>query len=294
FYGGHRPLTAGLDAALPGILNLGEIPTLDVLDDSRLLSRYAREQPETFKALMPEFASSQGCRRHFEVGIRWQRRDYKRHLLRLGREIRTGEFDDDGVDFDAMLKEHAALYFYMRVVLPGFLVFQTLPIRELRRLRLNPSGADAAKAVERLVRMDPQAPQLVEVRRWINVEDGATRRQRQDQVQAWSRQGLGGGKHSPQRLKAVLGAVIQVAVERMGRYIDFVNPGLQPASISAAQVRRLFDAVAIDRAGRGREASMQVDTDLAEMQPGSWATQLRRYRPLVDHLFDRPGRLEAL
>lgn len=69
FYAGHRPLAIGLDAALPGILNLGEIRPLEALDGTRLLSRHAREEPEAFKATMAEIASPQEWRRSMEVGI---------------------------------------------------------------------------------------------------------------------------------------------------------------------------------------------------------------------------------
>lgn len=113
-------------------------------------------------------------------------------------------------------------------------------------------------------------------------------------MRVWSRQGLGGGKFSREKLKAILGASIQVAVERVGTYIDLVSPELQPASMTPAQVRELFHAVAQDRAGRGRLASLEKDQDIEDLQPGSWAQQLRRYRPLVDHLFEKPGRLKPL
>lgn len=175
FYRDHQALTVGIDTAFPGMLDFGGLNPQEAMDTSRAVSLAARIDPEAVKVDLRRMGTEEQWRRTLQVGIRWQVRDYKRNLLKIGRELQAAEYDEHPGDFDQVLRQHPAIYFYLRVVLPGFLVFQTIPIRELRRLRLAVNAADQAKAVERLVRMDPQAEALEEVRGWINADDGSVR-----------------------------------------------------------------------------------------------------------------------
>ncbi|MEM6551076.1 MAG: hypothetical protein AAF750_02885 [Planctomycetota bacterium] len=295
-YRDHRALTTALDdlskdedgTLLP---KLG-VPLQELLDETRAISTWAREDPEDVKTFIRENVSMHKFVQGWRVGMKQQQRLSDKHLLRLGRELR-GEEPQELPGLDDKLRTSPELYFYMRVCLPAVLLFKTTPIRELRRLRVGRTEEDQVAAVEHLVRIDPLASGLPEVREWINVEDGEARHWRENQVRAWADTGLGGDRFSQVHVKQFVGAMIQETVKEVGKYVVWGKPEVQQASINAAQVLELFHAVAKDRIGRGKSAQMELDRDLADLQPRSWSRQLQRLRPMAKQLLSQPGRLNS-
>lgn len=288
FYRDHRALTRGLGNQMPLFAELDGDESQDLLDGSRAISNYEQVRPGvTYRFIRRELGSYK-LRQLIRIALKQQPRLYKAHLLDLRRNLDSnfGYAEPEEADFGEVLNREPAVYFYVRTVLPAVLLWQTTPQRLLRQVRSSRDEKKRSEAVERLLRLDPQAGQMPEVREWINVPDGAIRQVRRDQTLLWQQQGLDHDKFEPAAFKAMLGALIQSTVRRLGCYFDFMGRW-HKADITAAQVRGLFHAAAKDRAGGNARA---FDADVADMQLESWRRQLLRYRPAWDKIIPaHPG-----
>lgn len=293
-YRDHRSITEDIDLGLQGMISSAPGEMQGILDETRALSTLARERPSLITRAMRRCGTNRKWWKFFSHKYRVAYREYLANVNRLVKEIqRPSDSSDDATDFDQLLSTRRGVYFYMRVVLPMVCIFHTTPQREIARLRRATEITEQNTAVERLSAIDPWIASHPDVYGWLNCDDGRLRSARQGLIDKARRKGLKQGRPSPTQVKAFLGALIQSVVEQAGSYFDLVHPGLQPAKIEPHQVKALFDAVAKDRMGRGRVASLQVDADIAELQQGSWAQQLSRKKRLTDQLLKDPGRLKT-
>jgi hypothetical protein len=279
-YRDHRSVLRGIADALPGALGLSGQETEQLLDDSRAVSLHEKKHPgEISKAILSE-VSQNDLSRYLTFVVRCAERDYKRHLRELRSDLRGSPSAEDVSEFDVSLHEQSAVYFYIRVILPAMILFRTTPQRLLRQARSGASESDRLDAIEHLVRLDPLAIQMPEIQEWINVDKGAVRLERESMALKWRQQGLDHGQLQRQGYKAAIGALIQSIAKRMGPVL-LADGSWREVSMTAQQVRDLFDAVALDRAGLKRGVA---DTDIESLTPNSWQRQLARYRSSWDEL----------
>lgn len=94
------------------------------LDDSRMVSNWAKNQPEQFEAIVKEEYYPTKLLKFIRLGIRLTQRNYKRELKQFNKIARgkIHEIDDDV--FDERVKISPELHFYMRLVLPCMCVSQ--------------------------------------------------------------------------------------------------------------------------------------------------------------------------
>jgi len=296
FYRDHDLVTAGIEGQvgpMPDLIGKPLLGSMGLREGTafwREVQAWSRTDPDGFKAAICGGRSRGELWRWVRARRRLGQRYYRHHLEALRYQIRDGVGEHDG-GFDLALRGEPGLYYYMRVVLPAFLILRTTPVIELRRLRQRADEGQRLEAVERLCRMDPSAHRMPEVVDWMNVADGLVRQERERLVRKATDRGLGGGKFSRQAFKAMVAGWMVAFVGRVGGYLDFVNAGIQRAKLDPAVARELLHAVHRDRAGRGTLAASAYDSDIVEMQTGSWARQVERYAKRMEHLLITSGRL---
>jgi hypothetical protein len=250
------------------------------MDAARLISQYERANPGVLSGEIVRSSHPHKIFQAWNVGQKLCKREYKKHLLELHRDVRNGYAFEGEDDFGPALSREPAIYFYSRVTLPAILLWQMTPQRLLRQARSATSESKRLQAVERLIRLDPLSIHLDEIRDWVNVSDGGIRNERERMMLKWRQQGMKHGKFERAKFKAVMGALIQSIVERMGTRLD-LSGKWHPSTITAPQIRWLLHAAAKDRAGRFKGV---YDQDIADMQDDSWSKQLHRYRKYWDKL----------
>jgi hypothetical protein len=286
YYRDHRSMTQGLGNAMPKLWGMDGDEAQTLLDDSRAISQYTSTHREEVTSEIRRTMKPHKLQQLFRVSFKLAVKDYKNHLHELRREMRGPVVDDGAEEFGVALERSPAVYFYTRVVIPSIVLWRTTPLRLLRQARGSKGPVIQAEAIERLVRLDPLAMHFPEVREWTNVSDGPTRQHREALALHWRTQGLNHKKISRTTFKEVIGAMIQSAAVRLGRYYDF-SKGWTNVTMNATHVMSLFNAVAHDRARRVKGV---YDTDLANLQSSSWSRQLSRYRRCWDQLLpELPG-----
>lgn len=280
-YRDHEAMTRGIGNAMPGLWGMDGDATQNSIDNSRRISRVERAKPGAISHQILSAITPFEFMKEIEIALIQIQRDYKRHLIELRQIFRDGLPFDDEDDFDAALKREPAVYFYARVVLPSVMLYQASPQILLRQVRSQKSETKQLEAVERLVRLDPLAIHLPDIIAWSNVDDGEARLMRREKLSKWHQGGLSHGKFDRSGFKAVMGALMQSVANRMGSYLNFKTGKWHPSGMTAAQVKSMLDAAAIDRAGHWRGI---CDLDIEGIQADSWRRQLHRYRRLWDRL----------
>lgn len=272
FYTDHRRITLALPYGLIGEDVTGK-QLQDSLDAMRDLSTLARNEPLALREMLKRV----GVRRLWKwVHMSWRstHREYWRNLKRLSLEIR-GKGGDGAEGFDRALRESPEFLFYVRVVLPCLCLYQTLPIRLLRQATRE--GPNQARAVERLLRLDPVAFHHEGIAKWCYGEAGGVRTEREAMAYRWMAEGLNTGKFERRAFKEILGGLIEAFAGSVGGYWCWKERKFLPGKINSKEVMDLFHAVAMDRGQRRR---VLYDPDLQEIEPGSWARTTRKYRRL--------------
>jgi hypothetical protein len=286
-YRNHRRITIGLGDAYPSLLGVDGEAAQSLLDDARAISRESRLNRDALTRAICGELNPRKLSQVIRIAHKEARRDYARHLNELRCFLRDDTYDEEeSREFGVALEQSAEIYFYVRVVLPAMLLWQTTPTQLLRMSRGSRGEQAQAVAIERLLRLDPMAIYLREVHRWVNVSDGTIRTQRYDLQNQWRTQGVDSGRISRRQFKQLMGAMIQSTASRVGAYFDLAK-GWRKTQLTAADVRGVFDAVAQDRSKRVRGV---VDKDIADIQADSWSKQIRRYRDCWNQLLPEvPG-----
>jgi hypothetical protein len=300
YYRNHRRLLQDLEAGMPDLrqavprrllATTGHVQA--ALDAARAVSLWVQtpDGVRDFKALIRKSMTPFEWCQYLHAHHATSRRNFGRHLWQLDAELRDGAEAPWAGGFEDALRCNGAAYFFVRVQLVMLLRYQTTPIAELRALQSSKDETRRLEAAERLVRVDPLAGELGTVRQWWNVDSGLIRRERRKCMGQWQRERIGHGKFWTRRqFKASLGGLVQVVVDRIGAYLDLSNGQLVPTSMSASDVRGLFDAVEKHRKPRGRARQITVDPDLTGLGDDGWRKLLRQHRKRWDQLFEHPGR----
>jgi hypothetical protein len=287
-YEDHRRITRGVADRFPELLGSGPEAQAKI-DWTRAFSTWAR----TYAAGFEEWLEQQGrhkLNRWVRAGLRLGHRQYKRHLEAMRYDL-AGGMVEDADDFGASVKQSPELYFYLRVVLPCFCVYRKYPAMLLRRARRANKPEFQAEAIESLIRIDRYAVADAAIERWINGhDDGMTRRIRQEQVEQWKATGIN-GRYSKMQVYESMGGLILAMVRRFGAYWSFGKIGLQPGSITAAQVRDLFFAVEAERRKLGAisDGDSTLPNGFDDMELESWRKAVTRHAKCWDQLLKTMG-----
>lgn len=273
----RRMMTGVVEAApevLPGIAFDQDFGVMDLLDESRAVAPAIRANPEEFERQWRAFwGPPQAPWRRGLAIHRLVERGYKSNLKRLREEIRGGTNQSaDAKLFDEALLS-PELYAMVRLTLPCLMQFQTTPIALMRQAKQGD-----LQAIERLVRLHPQALGFDFIWQWVNVDAGETRIERQRLVRRWQTQGLDYGQFKRSRAKACIGGLISAIVHSVGASYCFCTWQRFEGRVEHGQIRHLLDAAHKDRAGRGRTVLGVCDEDIAGLQDGTWARYVRDAR----------------
>lgn len=282
-YRDHDMITRGIGNAIPDLWGIDGDEMLETMDFVREFSYQARTKPRELATELLGDVSLHKFTQFWRVGIRQCKRNYRQHLIDLRDFLRGSDPHDVGGQFELAIRGEPAVYFFLRVVFPAILMWQTTPQRLLRQARSANDQTECAKAVERLVRLDPLAISLPDIQAWQNVDDGPTRQYREQQVLIWRKQGLNHGEFTIQDFKMAMGGLILTTARHIGRYLD-ARGVPHDVDITTTDARNLLDAAAQDRAGRTNGV---CDEDIEEVLPSTWSRRLRHYRKIWDQLI--PG-----
>lgn len=279
YYRDHRRVTVAINNYFPEVLGGKGEEGQRNLDDLRAAMNQARENPTKFKNQLKRFGKKRLVLFLQEI-FRARGKAYKRHLEEVRREL-TGTGRKDKRNVDRILEKSPEFHWYLRVALPCVVVYRTFPITLLRMARRRGKGASGAaaqaRAIERLVRLDPMAIHDPKIERWINGVHGSVRELRIQQVNAWVSEGLDTGKFSARMVKQSMGGLILALAELFGRYWSWVPPLLREPYIEARHVLELFHAVQRDKAGK---VVGVYDEDLVDLQLESWRRAIKTQRKL--------------
>ena len=102
------------------------------LDQSRLVSNWAKRDPEDFETFVREEYSPAKLVKMFRLSRRLGMFSYRRQLNEL-HKIAQGKIPvTDDAEFDERVKSSPGLHFYMRIALPCMCVYRKFPLTVLR------------------------------------------------------------------------------------------------------------------------------------------------------------------
>lgn len=257
-YRDHRRVCRALGDNLPNPFGSGRR-----LEERGDLLRMVLRQMERRPELVGESWSAmtkQQRQRLVSRGQRVAQRLYRRHLRELEVAL-SGEDEESEEDLGELIGQVPEIHFFFRVVLPCFLSYESGPIELLRQARSGDPGA-----MEKLLRLDPEALHDPRIGAWVHEAEGSVRGGRLDMVAHWMEEGLS-GPFSRRALKCSLGGLIARFSETVGR------------RLTARQIRDLFDALARDRAAAEGE-SVLIDADLADLSLEGFQKAIQRHRRL--------------
>lgn len=286
-YEDHRRVSLAVFKYFPEVMGKGE-KGQEAMDSWREELVAIKNDPAKFKRRLRR-ASYRMITQAILSAFSQRRRDYKRHLDALRREMRGQEVKDNR-DLGKILAKSPEFHWYMRVALPCVVAYKTFPITLLRKARRKGKSGKAAaaqaEAIERLVRLDATMLYEPTIERWWNGVDGPVRQIRFEQLQNWAREGMDTGKFSLRLVKQSLGGLILAMANLYGMHWTWTSQKLTPAEITAEQVRQLFYAVAQDKAGRVMGV---CDEDLEDLELESWRRAIMTHRKLWKRMFGPGG-----
>jgi hypothetical protein len=266
FYRGHRGLQRVVLEALP-LDVLGVRLTTETAEPLRKgCAELGRMTPEDLEVLVRQIPAEEWK----QVAAKVQEQIGNatgRHFSELEQWMSGNPFSDEVLSRASLLPE---VQFVVRVVWPCWIEFGDTAARLLFRARH--AGREGAKfererpwkALEQLVRLDKAILSETRIREAFN--GAATARDIHFEDVAKAVAGSPNRKLTPGNLKAALGAFIQRASEVMNY------------PLSAAEIRRLYDALAKDRGTALRDA------DLPELDD-AWIQAVLRARALWKPFF---------
>jgi hypothetical protein len=210
-------------------------------------------------------------RKHLVTAVRQAVRQYVFHLRELRADF-TQNTSELRADFTRVLARTPELQFAVGVLLPCLICYRTSPKQLMLRAQL---GND--KAIEQLIRLDGNVVYDSKIAAWIRVGKGMIREGRQQLVGQWLKEGIV-GELSVYRFKRLIGGLVSFYGKGLAFRLNSDWTKFERFELTAPQIAKLFDAVAVDR--KAAEPLTGKDRDIADCTPETWAKAVKRYRKI--------------
>lgn len=282
FYRSPGLLTHDLGDAMPEVSGSGSYVTRKLRNVHRFAVTVEKD-PEQFKSEIASMSRKE-VHRLVNVSYRLARRHYNRNLRDMQGMLHNYNDWADASVFERELHEAPAVYFFIRITLPCFILCEDTPANLLQR-----ASNGEADAIEKLLRLDDRAGLFPEVDRWINEEQALTRIERRAQATQWMHQGFDYGREiTTLRVKQIMGGLAWAMCKLFKVYLDLSDGQCKPCKVTASDIRELMNASAKDRTKPSQRRGF-CDAELYDLTLPSWRQSIRKPRDIWFKMFGQWG-----